>query len=75
MKLYVVPVVSNRPAVWLDIDLKTKLDLAKYDNDRVRALVQMAVLMLDEVSMRTRTADASLKTQGARHRLFALAPK
>ena len=46
----------------LDVELKTKLDLAKIENDRVKALVKMECLMLDEVSM-WETADAPLHTQ------------
>ena len=42
------PVSSTR----LDVELKTKLDLSKIDNEKVKALVKMEVLLLDEVSMR-----------------------
>ena len=43
------------------MELKTKLDLAKIENDRVKALIRMECLMLDEVSM-WETADAPLHT-------------
>ena len=48
----------------LDVELKTKLDLSKIDHEKVKALVKMEVLMLDEVSMshREKTADAPLRT-------------
>jgi hypothetical protein len=35
----------------LDVELKTKLDLSKIDHEKVKALVKMEVLLLDEVSM------------------------
>ena len=35
----------------LDVDLKTKLDLSKVDHEKVKALVKMECLLLDEVSM------------------------
>ena len=54
---------------WLDCDLRTKLDLSKgRENDRVRGLVDMEVLMLDEVSMRT---DSGRNTLAAKSHLIS----
>jgi hypothetical protein len=36
----------------LDIELKSKLDFSKLDHEKVKLLVKLEVLLLDEVSMR-----------------------
>jgi len=35
----------------LDVELKTKLDLSKVEHEKVKSLIKMQVLLLDEVSM------------------------
>ncbi len=37
----------------LDTDLRSKLDFSKLDHEKVKLLMKLEVLLLDEVSMRT----------------------
>ena len=38
-------------SVGLDIDLQSKLDFSKLDHEKVKMLMKLEVLLLDEVSM------------------------
>ena len=62
-----------RVVTWLDVELRTKLDMSKNDNDRVRALVVMNCLMLDEVSMRKWRTQHSTYRRSVNHQFCEVA--